>query len=145
MRIEHTHGTASDVNPAPSGKGVEFRLGEYRVQLPGDLADRVTAGDRVAVAGARRDDTFYADAVHNYSQRRVTQRDVTLIILALGACAFTILFCAVQGYHLLAQGRNNAATTMGLISLAGVVGVMLSLSRLRAIIKAGSRIRYLEP
>lgn len=145
MHIEMKRGTVSGLQPVADQRGaVEGVLGDGRLRLHRDLADKVAAGDEVIVAGRLQDDVLLADAVKNLTQHNAAQLDSSNHIIALGIALFLGFLCGVQSYHLFIQDRTISGTAMALASVGGFVGILLVGQRLVEISKATSRIRMVS-
>ncbi|ALP51941.1 hypothetical protein Tel_01640 [Candidatus Tenderia electrophaga] len=142
MHIEIKRGQVSGLQPVDDQRGaVECLLGDGKLRLHRDLADKVAHGDEVIVAGRLQNDILLADAVKNLTQHKAAQLDSSNHILALGIALFIGFLCGVQSYHLFTQGSTTVGTAMALASVGGFVGIVLLGQRLVEISKATSRIR----
>ncbi len=144
MAMELERGVVSDLTEAGDKGPASCRVGGKPVVLHRDLLSNVAEGEEIAVAGPRDDEALVALAVNNITHHRGTQVDGSNYILAMGLAGFVwILFFVLAMQHMVA-GDTAIGSSYGALSLAGLVGVIVTLQKVIAIRRAAAQVRYLD-
>ena len=143
MQIELKRGHASNVTSLDKPEGaVECNLDNYKILLHRDLADKISEGDEIVIAGRLHDNQLYALAVKNISSGKTGQLDPTTYSLAMGVSGFILILCFVESINYLRVGDSTIATGLALVSFAGLIGIVMTALRIFEISRAARQIKY---
>ena len=143
MQIELVQGRVTNITPLEKPQGVvDCHLGDHKLRLNRDLADKVVDGDGVMIAGYLHEGQLTALALNNLSQHKMAQVDGSNYVFAMGIAGFLAILCAVQGINLFGAGDVTIAYLLGIVSSAGFVGIFVALQRIVDINRALRRIKH---
>jgi len=143
MSIEIRKGTVAAINQTEGKKASICRVDEHEVELNRDLADKVSVGDEVAIAGNSNEQGMKALAVNNLSLKRISSIDPTIIVLTLGFSGFVFFVFFVLGAQNFTAGIMSLAALNLAISLAGMVGAGIMILNLMRLRQALTKCKYL--
>ncbi len=143
MAVELLRGHVKDITTPDKHGAVACRLGEYNIQVNGDLAGGIAKGDDVLLACEQRNNGYHALVVKNLHKGKTRQIDPTNKILLLAASAFVCLL----GFVLYSQAEMSSIVVRSsdaIVGFIGLIGIAITLRRLFIINRASIWIRRAE-
>lgn len=143
MGIKIQSGHVTSVGSPHKDGSVDCSLGNYQIKVHRDLADSLSEGDDVAVAGEVKNSVLQALAINNFKKDKLAQIDCTNYILFMVLGCFVFILFAILSL-LETDGNVIVTSAEDVASLGGLVLAILALRRTIHVVRAGSWVKYAE-
>jgi hypothetical protein len=143
MAIELLRGHVKEITPPDKRGKVDCKLGNYDIQIDGDLSGGIAKGDDILLACEQRKGAYHALAVRNIDKNKMRQIDPTNSILFLAAG----IFVCTLGFVLDFQAEFSSIMVRSIdtaVGLIGLIAIVVTLRRLLIITRASAWVRHAD-
>lgn len=139
MWIKIQRGNVDQVSAPDKHGAVECRIGDQKIKVHRDLADRVVKGDDILVVGELKKGLLQAYAIKNFKQNKTAKLDVTGYVLFMGVGFYVAILCGVFGLE--GIGGTQLEPVQDVASIIGWIVAIWMLRRVIHIVKSDTWIR----